>query len=67
MSCLKDSKKYKEERGSCLVPYRYQEDPQLNKWMASQRRISTVDDKMKQERHDKLNSIGFCMECLGAI
>ena len=27
--------------------------------MATQRKLSTIDDKTKQERRDKLNSIGF--------
>ena len=50
---------YKEEYGDCLVPQKYAEDPKLGQWVADQRRVSTVDDKTKQERRDKLNSIGF--------
>ena len=42
-----------------LVPQKYEEDPKLGQWVAAQRRVSTVDDKTKQERRDKLNSIGF--------
>jgi hypothetical protein len=52
-------KKYKEEHGNCLVPQRYEEDPQLGQWVSDQRRVATVDDKMKHERRDMLNSIGF--------
>ena len=52
-------KEYKEEYGDCLVPQRYEDDPKLGHWVATQRRVSTVDDKTKQERRDKLNSIGF--------
>jgi hypothetical protein len=52
-------KEYKEEHGNCLVPQRYEDDPQLGKWVSMQRTISILDDKAKQERIDKLNSIGF--------
>jgi hypothetical protein len=51
-------RKYKEEHGNCLVPRRYEEDAELTEWGATQRSIST-NDKMKQERRDKLSSIGF--------
>ena len=50
---------YKEEYGDCLVPQRYEKDPKLGQWVAHQRKVSTIDDKTKQERRDKLNSIGF--------
>jgi hypothetical protein len=49
--------KYKEERGDCWFPQKYEEDPQLGKLVSHQRSISTVDDKMEQEHLDKLNSI----------
>jgi hypothetical protein len=49
--------KYKEERGDCVFPQKYEEDPQLGKCVSHQRSISTVDDKMEQEHRDKLNSI----------
>jgi len=52
-------KKYKEKNGDCLVPQRYEDDPELGRWVETQRRISTLDDRAKQERRDKLNSIGF--------
>ena len=52
-------KKYKEEHGDCLVPYRYEGDPSLGRWVSAQRKISTLDNKTKGERRDKLNSIGF--------
>ena len=52
-------KEYKEENGDCLVPHKYAEDPKLGRWVTKQRRVSTVDEKTKQERRDKLNSIGF--------
>jgi hypothetical protein len=52
-------KEYKEEYGDCLVPQRYEDDPQLGKWVSTQRSISSLDDKAKKERDDKLNSIGF--------
>ena len=52
-------KEYKEEHGDCLMPQKYAEDPKLGTWVATQRKVSTVDDKTKQERRDKLNSIGF--------
>ena len=52
-------KEYKEEYGDCLVPKRYADDPKLGLWVSRQRRISTLDDKTKKERRDKLNSIGF--------
>ena len=50
---------YKEEYGDCLVPAKYAKDPKLGQWVADQRRISALDDKTKQERREKLNSIGF--------
>lgn len=52
-------KEYKKEYGDCLVPIKYEDDPQLGNWVRNQRQQSTMDDKMKKERHDKLNSIGF--------
>ena len=52
-------KKYKEKHGDCLVPQKYEDDPELGRWVATQRRVSTLDDRAKQERRDKLNSIGF--------
>jgi len=50
---------YKEEHGDCLVPRRFAEDPALGSWVMSQRRESILDGRMKQERRDRLNSIGF--------
>ncbi len=48
-----------EEHGNCLVPSSYESDPELVYWVSAQRMVSIVDDKMKQEDHNKLNLIGF--------
>ena len=52
-------KEYKEEQGDCLVPQKYKADPQLGIWVATQRRLSALDGEIKQQRRDKLDSIGF--------
>jgi len=52
-------KEYKEEQGDCLVPQKYEADPQLGRWVATQRKFSALDGKIKQQRRDKLTSIGF--------
>ena len=59
-SCLKDSKSTKKrQHRNCLVPSSYQSDPELVYWVSAQCMVSIVDDKMKQEHHNKLNLIGF--------
>jgi hypothetical protein len=55
--------RYEEERGDCLFPQKYEEDPQLDKSSSHQRSISTVDDKMKARTWRQAELDLICMEC----
>jgi len=57
---------FKERHGHCLVPNRYQEDPQLGSWVSTQRRQykifasgSDQSTPMTAERARRLEGIGF--------
>ena len=48
-------KQYKEEHGDCMVPFKF---PQLGNWVNDQKK-AFKNKKLRQERIDKLNKIGF--------
>jgi len=50
--------RYKQEYGDCLVPMLYAEDRSLGDWVKTQRRVYK-DNRMKAERKERLESIGF--------
>ena len=47
---------YKQVHGNCIVPKRYQPNPQLGMWVSRQR---TKEETMSEEKRKRLNSIGF--------
>jgi len=49
---------YKEKHQTTDVPKRWKEDPQLNYWVATQRK-SYRKEMISKHRMDRLNSIGF--------
>merc|ERR1712146_717452 len=49
---------YREEHGDAKVPAIYDRDPQLGKWVRSQR-ANYKNKKLSEERTRELNSIGF--------
>jgi len=50
--------KYKEENGDCNVPFRYNADPSLGRWVSNQRK--RLDQSKKDEfRVEHLDNIGF--------
>lgn len=54
----KKLKYYALEKGDCLVPQQYTEDPHLGLWVSTQRR-SYRANTMTQKRKSNLDSIGF--------
>ena len=61
---FEELKKYKEEKGNCLVPHNYVGNTQLANWVIQQRqelkKLSTGKrSAMKVERFNKLNSLNF--------
>mmetsp|Transcript_19756 Transcript_19756/g.27950 ORF Transcript_19756/g.27950 Transcript_19756/m.27950 type:complete len:323 (-) Transcript_19756:200-1168(-) len=48
--------KYKDEHGDCIVPQKYKEDPNLGRWVKTQR-LRQID--MPLERQQKLEDLGF--------
>lgn len=58
-------KEYKEANGNCNVPDRYPTNPQLGRWVSTQRKNRKHFDqgdkslRMTQDRINKLNKIGF--------
>jgi len=64
--CFQRLLKFREEHGNCLVPYRYKKDPQLGKWVSSQRTIrngwvshAEEASPLLRERARRLEAIGF--------
>ena len=53
---FEELKKYKEENGHCRVPQRYSS---LGSWVAHQRYVFRHRPGHRQDRHNKLKSIGF--------
>jgi superfamily II DNA or RNA helicase len=49
---------YKSEHGDCLVPYRYEPNPQLGVWVRGQRN-NYSKGKLSADRIARLNAIGF--------
>jgi len=49
---------YKEVHNNTNVPIRYDRDPQLGRWISTQR-TAYKNNKLSEEREEMLNSIGF--------
>jgi hypothetical protein len=49
---------YKRVYGNCDVPFRYESNPQLGRWVSKQRSVLKCK-KLRQDRVVKLESIGF--------
>jgi hypothetical protein len=49
---------YRRKKGHCKVPKRYKDDKSLGTWVRTQRKNHN-DDKMRQDRKDLLDEIGF--------
>jgi dsDNA-binding SOS-regulon protein len=58
---LLELKEYKEAKGNCLVPSRYEKNPQLGIWVGSQRK-RLKKGKMSFNRRRKLEELGFTWE-----
>jgi hypothetical protein len=69
---LEQLKAYKDENGDCLVPYRYDRDPSLGRWVSNQRAQYQLYKKAKEaeihsssfscmtsERIAQLEALGF--------
>lgn len=54
---------YKRSHGDCQVPISYPDDPKLGIWVSSQRRAFACN-KLREDRKQKLNSIGFTWNML---
>ncbi|MDM8567017.1 Helicase associated domain protein [Candidatus Halobeggiatoa sp. HSG11] len=50
--------KYKEVHGHCNVPLRWKENPQLGRWVITQRMLEK-NEKLSQEHIQRLEAIGF--------
>ena len=56
--------KYKKKHGDCLVPYNYEQNPKLGRWVTTQRYehkkwLNGVYSTITQDRIDQLNEIDF--------
>jgi hypothetical protein len=49
---------FKQKNGDCLVPQQYQKDRSLGIWVSNQR-TAHANKKMRQDRKDLLNKLGF--------
>jgi hypothetical protein len=49
---------YKRINGNCMVPYKYEQDRSLGRWVGKQRKCHK-NDVMKQDRKDLLDELGF--------
>ena len=63
---LEQLKVYREENGDCLVPYHYERDPSLGRWISNQRiqyqlymDQSSTYSSMTSERIAQLEALGF--------
>lgn len=64
---LEELKKYRKKHGNVLVPNRYPENPQLGKWVSTQRRQYKLLNEggissMNQARIEALSELGFVWE-----
>ncbi|KAL7545347.1 hypothetical protein ACHAWF_008699, partial [Thalassiosira exigua] len=50
--------RYRRERGSCLVPQRYRENPALGRWVNKQREMRKAK-ALRADRFEKLREAGF--------
>jgi uncharacterized protein YbgA (DUF1722 family) len=49
---------FKRKNGHCMVPFKYEQDMSLGKWVTNQR-SSHTNDKIRQDRKELLDEIGF--------
>ena len=49
---------YQAEKGNCLVPARYQQNPRLGLWVAAQRQAKK-QQKLSKERITKLDAVSY--------
>ena len=54
-------KEYKIQKGDCLVPQDYPENPQLGHWVTHQRAFQKVG-RLEQNRYKKLHKLDFCWD-----
>lgn len=50
---------YKQQHGDCLVPWRYEQDPQLGNWVKEQRK-KQKNNRLLDVRKQRLEEIDFC-------
>mmetsp|Transcript_7284 Transcript_7284/g.10307 ORF Transcript_7284/g.10307 Transcript_7284/m.10307 type:complete len:388 (+) Transcript_7284:114-1277(+) len=55
---LESLKRFKSKHNHCRVPRKYEENPQLGKWVDNQR-VNLRKGRLSQERRRQLDSIGF--------
>jgi hypothetical protein len=56
---------FKRTNGHCMVPYKYEQDKSLGMWVSTQRILHTTN-KMRQDRKERLDEIGFAWKAEGA-
>jgi uncharacterized protein YbgA (DUF1722 family) len=56
---------FKQKYGHCLVPYKYEQDKSLGRWVSSQRQCH-AKNKMRPQRKRSLDDIGFSWKALAA-
>ena len=62
-SCYDRLKAYRAKNGHCLVPSRWEEDPNLSMWVSHQRHCYKVGH-IDQEKACRLNELGFVWDVL---
>jgi hypothetical protein len=58
--------KYKRKNGQCLVPKKYEQDKSLGQWVFTQRK-AFIKNKLRLDRKDLLEDMGFIWETDGAL
>merc|ERR1719469_608310 len=56
---FEELRKFKERAGHCNVPGKYSDNPELGRWVSTQRRQRS---QISKERASKLDSIGFAWD-----
>jgi hypothetical protein len=62
---IKQLIRFNKEHGHCNVPYKYEADTSLGLWVSKQRK-NYSGNRMKQERIDELNDLGFVWDAYEA-
>jgi hypothetical protein len=57
---------YKRKKGNCMVPHRYEQNKSLGKWVSHQQE-SHANNKIRLDRKDILDTIGFAWKDNGAL